>query len=234
MIKIEVLGKDEEEKESKSSFSNWFYFVINVGAMIASPVLVWIQMNVAMLVGIWPWLPSCSSREATSTGFRNQEEVPSQECFKSLFASFQKIQIPEAPDAMRSLCSALSLTTVALGNYLSTLLATVVTKVTTTGGRPGWIADNLTRGHLDYYYYCFLNFFAYLWIAKWCTYKKATGHTYENFTTSAILIERSYDSFSIVLFHSLELVISHCNLNNTQLEQYSTCKLSSNLQDLTD
>ena len=92
MIKIEVLGKDEEEKESKSSFSNWFYFVINVGAMIASPVLVWIQMNVAMLVGIWPWLPSCSSREETSTGFRNQEEVPSQECFKSLFASFQKIQ----------------------------------------------------------------------------------------------------------------------------------------------
>uniref|UniRef100_A0A0D3DH67 Uncharacterized protein n=1 Tax=Brassica oleracea var. oleracea TaxID=109376 RepID=A0A0D3DH67_BRAOL len=143
MIKIEVLGKDEEEKESKSSFSNWFYFVINVGAMIASPVLVWIQMNVAMLVGIWPWLPSCSSREATSTGFRNQEEVPSQECFKSL-------------------CSALSLTTVALGNYLSTLLATVVTKVTTTGGRPGWIADNLTRGHLDYYYYWLLAVFEFL------------------------------------------------------------------------
>ncbi|CAF2030987.1 unnamed protein product [Brassica oleracea var. botrytis] len=144
MIKIEVLGKDEEEKESKSSFSNWFYFVINVGAMIASPVLVWIQMNVAMLVGIWPWLPSCSSREATSTGFRNQEEVPSQECFKSF------------------LCSALSLTTVALGNYLSTLLATVVTKVTTTGGRPGWIADNLTRGHLDYYYYWLLAVFEFL------------------------------------------------------------------------
>ncbi|KAF3535207.1 hypothetical protein F2Q69_00018253 [Brassica cretica] len=60
--------------------------------MIASPVLVWIQMNVAMLVGVWPWLPSCSSREATSIGFRSQEEVPSQECFKSLFASFQKIQ----------------------------------------------------------------------------------------------------------------------------------------------
>ncbi|CAF1859248.1 BnaC04g32850D [Brassica napus] len=144
MIKIEVLGKDEEEKESKSSFSNWFYFVINVGAMIASPVLVWIQMNVAMLVGIWPWLPSCSSREETSTGFRNQEEVPSQECFKSF------------------LCSALSLTTVALGNYLSTFLATVVTKVTTTGGRPGWIADNLTRGHLDYYYYWLLAVFEFL------------------------------------------------------------------------
>ncbi|KAF8105114.1 hypothetical protein N665_0163s0084 [Sinapis alba] len=87
----------------------------------------------------------------------------------------------QAPDAMRSLCSALALTTVALGNYLSTLLVTVVTKVTTTGGRAGWIADNLNRGHLDYYYWLlavlsFLNFFVYLWIAKSYTYKKATGH----------------------------------------------------------
>lgn len=87
----------------------------------------------------------------------------------------------QAPDAMRSLCSALALTTVALGNYLSTLLVTVVTKVTTSGGRPGWIADNLNRGHLDYFYWLlavlsFLNFFVYLWIAKWYTYKKATGH----------------------------------------------------------
>ncbi|CAN7120761.1 unnamed protein product [Brassica rapa subsp. narinosa] len=45
---------------------------------------------------------------------------------------------------------------VALGNYQSTLLVTVVTKVTTTGGRPGWIADNLNRDHLDYYYYWLL------------------------------------------------------------------------------
>ncbi|CAN8237576.1 unnamed protein product [Cochlearia groenlandica] len=87
----------------------------------------------------------------------------------------------QAPDAMRSLCSALSLTTVALGNYLSTLLLTVVTKITTSGGRPGWIADNLNRGHLDYFYWLlailsFLNFLVYLWIAKWYTYKKATGH----------------------------------------------------------
>ncbi|ESQ40100.1 hypothetical protein EUTSA_v10013125mg [Eutrema salsugineum] len=87
----------------------------------------------------------------------------------------------QAPDAMRSLCSALSLTTVALGNYLSTLLVTVVTKITTSGGRPGWIADNLNRGHLDYFYWLlavlsFLNFFVYLWIAKRYTYKKATGH----------------------------------------------------------
>lgn len=86
----------------------------------------------------------------------------------------------QAPDAMRSLCSALSLTTVAVGNYLSTLLVTIVTKVTTRNGKLGWIPDNLNRGHLDYFYWLLtilsvLNFLVYLWIAKWFTYKKATG-----------------------------------------------------------
>ncbi|CAL1378857.1 unnamed protein product [Linum trigynum] len=89
----------------------------------------------------------------------------------------------QAPDAMRSLCSALSLTTVALGNYLSTLLVTVVTEVTTKGGKLGWIPDNLNRGHLDYFYWLLailslVNFFVYLWIAKWYTYKNATGRAH--------------------------------------------------------
>ncbi|KAF2600288.1 hypothetical protein F2Q68_00006994 [Brassica cretica] len=78
-------------------------------------------------------------------------------------SNFYRLQKPGGtPDAMRSLCSALALTTVALGNCLSTLLVTVVTKVTTTGGRPGWRADNLTRGHLDYYYYWLLAVFEFL------------------------------------------------------------------------
>ncbi|KAJ9694907.1 hypothetical protein PVL29_010400 [Vitis rotundifolia] len=86
----------------------------------------------------------------------------------------------QAPDAMRSLCTALSLSTNALGNYLSTLLVTIVTKVTTRNGKLGWIPDNMNRGHLDYFYWLLailslLNFLVYLWIAKWYTYKKVTG-----------------------------------------------------------
>lgn len=86
----------------------------------------------------------------------------------------------QAPDAMRSLCSALSLTTVSLGNYLSTLLVTIVTKITTKGGKLGWIPDNLNRGHLDYFYWLLailsvVNFGVYLLIARWYTYKRATG-----------------------------------------------------------
>ena len=41
---------DEAEKKKKSSFFNWFYFSINIGALVASSVLVWIQTNVG-----WSW-----------------------------------------------------------------------------------------------------------------------------------------------------------------------------------
>ncbi|XP_074592837.1 protein NRT1/ PTR FAMILY 8.1-like [Curcuma longa] len=85
----------------------------------------------------------------------------------------------QAPDAMRSMCSALSLTTTALGNYLSALLVTIVTGITTKNGNLGWIPDDLNRGHLDYFFWLLailslLNFGAYLFIAKWYTYKKIT------------------------------------------------------------
>jgi peptide/histidine transporter 3/4 len=87
----------------------------------------------------------------------------------------------QAPDAMRSMCSALSLTTVALGNYLSTLLVTVVAKITTRGGKEGWIPDNLNVGHLDYFFWLLAglslaNFAVYLLIASWYTYKKTAEY----------------------------------------------------------
>ncbi|CAN0926360.1 Protein NRT1/ PTR FAMILY 8.1 [Linum grandiflorum] len=41
---------DEEEKKKKGSFFNWFYFSINIGALVASSVLVWVQTNVG-----WDW-----------------------------------------------------------------------------------------------------------------------------------------------------------------------------------
>lgn len=59
----------------------------------------------------------------------------------------------QSPDAMRSLCSAFSLLTTALGNYLSSFILTVVTLITTQGGKPGWIPDNLNEGHLDHFFW---------------------------------------------------------------------------------
>ncbi|XP_062171547.1 protein NRT1/ PTR FAMILY 8.2-like isoform X1 [Alnus glutinosa] len=86
----------------------------------------------------------------------------------------------QAPDAMRSLCAALQLTTVAMGNYLSSLLVTIVTTVSTRHGKLGWIPDNLNYGHIDYFFWLLavlsvLNFGAFLFIAKWYTYKRPLG-----------------------------------------------------------
>jgi peptide/histidine transporter 3/4 len=86
----------------------------------------------------------------------------------------------QAPDAMRSMCSALSLTTVALGSYLSSLLVTIVTSISTKNGKPGWIPENLNYGHIDYFFWLLgvlsvLNLCVFLLISNWYTYKKPVG-----------------------------------------------------------
>lgn len=96
----------------------------------------------------------------------------------------------QAPDAMRSMCSALSLTTNALGNYLSTLLVTIVTDITTKNGKLGWIPDNLNRGHLDYFYWLLailsvINFLIYLLVANWYTYKKTGDYAEDDIENDA-------------------------------------------------
>ncbi|XP_021685974.1 protein NRT1/ PTR FAMILY 8.3 isoform X2 [Hevea brasiliensis] len=85
----------------------------------------------------------------------------------------------QSPDAMRSLCSALSLLTTSLGNYLSSFILTMVTYFTTAGGKPGWIPDNLNKGHLDYYFWLLaglsvINMFVYIVCAKKYKQKKAS------------------------------------------------------------
>ncbi|KAL3020092.1 hypothetical protein AAZX31_05G125900 [Glycine max] len=84
----------------------------------------------------------------------------------------------QSPDAMRSLCSALALLTTSLGNYLSSFILTVMTYFTTQGGNPGWIPDNLNKGHLDYFLWLlaglsFLNMFVYIVAAKRYKEKKS-------------------------------------------------------------
>ncbi|KAL5554162.1 hypothetical protein UlMin_041563 [Ulmus minor] len=85
----------------------------------------------------------------------------------------------QSPDAMRSLCSAFSLLTTSLGNYLSSLILTLVTYFSTKGGNVGWITDNLNEGHLDYFFWLLaglslLNMLVYIVCAKKYKQKKAT------------------------------------------------------------
>lgn len=83
----------------------------------------------------------------------------------------------QAPDSMRSLCAALQLTITALGSYVSALLVTVVTIITTWDGSSGWITDNLNYGHLDYFFWLLaglsvVNLGVFILLARRHTYKK--------------------------------------------------------------
>uniref|UniRef100_A0A0E0M4Z9 Major facilitator superfamily (MFS) profile domain-containing protein n=1 Tax=Oryza punctata TaxID=4537 RepID=A0A0E0M4Z9_ORYPU len=59
----------------------------------------------------------------------------------------------QAPRSMRSMCTALGQLAIAAGNYLSAFLLAVVASATTRGGEPGWIPDDLNKGHLDYFFW---------------------------------------------------------------------------------
>nr|DAD32430.1 TPA_asm: hypothetical protein HUJ06_011281 [Nelumbo nucifera] len=85
----------------------------------------------------------------------------------------------QSPDAMRSLFVALSLLTASLGSYLNSLILTIVTALTTKGGKPGWVPDNLNEGHLDYYFWLlaglsFLNLLVYAVCSVRYRYKKVS------------------------------------------------------------
>ncbi|KAJ4766794.1 Protein NRT1/ PTR FAMILY 5.1 [Rhynchospora pubera] len=77
----------------------------------------------------------------------------------------------QAPDSMRSLCLALALLTVSLGNYVASFILTVVNRVT------GWIPENLNEGHLDRFFFLFaglslFNLVVFVYCASRYRYKK--------------------------------------------------------------
>ncbi|CAM0909778.1 unnamed protein product [Alopecurus aequalis] len=84
----------------------------------------------------------------------------------------------QAPPAMKTVCTALGFLAIAAGGYLSSFLLTVVQWATTTGGRPGWIPDNLNEGHLDRFFWMMaglgcLNLMVFVSCAVKYKYRKA-------------------------------------------------------------
>ncbi|XP_038906251.1 protein NRT1/ PTR FAMILY 7.3-like [Benincasa hispida] len=78
----------------------------------------------------------------------------------------------QAPDGLKSFGSALCMTSISLGNYVSSLLVTMVMKISTVDRMPGWIPGNLNKGHLDRFYFLLaaltvIDFVIYIACAKW-------------------------------------------------------------------
>lgn len=86
----------------------------------------------------------------------------------------------QAPDGLKSFGSALCMTSISLGNYVSSLLVTIVMEITTKDARPGWIPGNLNKGHMDNFYFLLaaltsVDFVFYLVCAKWYRCIKLEG-----------------------------------------------------------
>ncbi|KAE8727771.1 Protein NRT1/ PTR FAMILY 6.3 [Hibiscus syriacus] len=80
----------------------------------------------------------------------------------------------ECPEGMKTMSTGLFLSTLSLGFFISSLLVTIVHKV--TGNQKPWLPDNLNRGRLYNFYWLLmilscLNLGIYLVFAKWYVYK---------------------------------------------------------------
>ncbi|KAL1812487.1 hypothetical protein ACET3Z_022552 [Daucus carota] len=80
------------------------------------------------------------------------------------------------PENMRSFGGSFLFCSSAISSYLSSALITVVHRVTRNSAGENWLAEDLNKGNLDYYYYLIaglmvLNLGYFLVVAKWYKYK---------------------------------------------------------------
>ncbi|XP_047167454.1 protein NRT1/ PTR FAMILY 7.3-like [Vigna umbellata] len=91
----------------------------------------------------------------------------------------------QTPDGLKSFGSALCMTSISLGNYVSSLIVSIVMKISTEDHMPGWIPGNLNRGHLDRFYFLLaaltsIDLIVYIVCAKWFKSIQLEGKYEEN------------------------------------------------------
>ncbi|MCL7042771.1 hypothetical protein MKW94_018148 [Papaver nudicaule] len=90
----------------------------------------------------------------------------------------------QAPESMKSLGTSYYMTSLGVGNFVSSFLLKTVANITQRNHRKGWILNNLNDSHLDYYYAFFailnaLNFIFFLVVAKFYVYKAEISDSME-------------------------------------------------------
>ncbi|KAJ8763911.1 hypothetical protein K2173_003693 [Erythroxylum novogranatense] len=93
----------------------------------------------------------------------------------------------QAPECMKSLGTSYSMTSLGIGNFLSSFLLSTVSRITKKHGHGGWIRNNLNASHLDYYYAFFailnfLNLIFFLVVVKFYVYKAEVSDSMEVLT----------------------------------------------------
>ena len=162
-------------------------YVVAILSMLVAGCVEIARLNVAASEGLTDVEPVFSD-PSTIPSMSVWWQVP-QYCLVAISEVFAMIGTMElfyrqAPDAMRSCSAALQLLCVGIGAYVAAALVAIVQAITTSGGKPGWIADNLNEGHLDYFFFTLAVIMAlvgilYIFIARAFTYRNLDHVTYE-------------------------------------------------------
>ena len=88
----------------------------------------------------------------------------------------QEFFYDQVPDTSRSFGMAMYLSSVGVGNFLSSLLITIIETITNKGTQ-SWFANNINKGHLDYFYWLlcgmsFINLVVYIIVTNKYKYKE--------------------------------------------------------------
>ncbi|CAO2835195.1 unnamed protein product [Amaranthus hypochondriacus] len=77
----------------------------------------------------------------------------------------------QAPEGLKAFGSALCMLSMSFGNYMSSVIVTIIMKITTRNNMSGWIPENLNEGHLERFFFLLatlttVNFMVYLYYAS--------------------------------------------------------------------
>ncbi|XP_004237077.1 protein NRT1/ PTR FAMILY 1.2 [Solanum lycopersicum] len=82
------------------------------------------------------------------------------------------------PKSMSSFASAMYTFGLAIASLISSFLVSMVDKVTSSGGNTSWLASNINRGHLDYFYWL-LTFLSFINLLYFMAIYRFTEHHHD-------------------------------------------------------
>ncbi|XP_077235259.1 protein NRT1/ PTR FAMILY 7.3-like [Tasmannia lanceolata] len=97
-----------------------------------------------------------------------------------MYVSLLEFFNSQMPNGLKSFGNSLYMTSMSLGNYVSSLLVKIIMDITAKDGHPGWIPENLNKGHLDRFYFllaalAILDFVVYVSCANWYRFINLEG-----------------------------------------------------------
>ncbi|RDX72694.1 Protein NRT1/ PTR FAMILY 7.3, partial [Mucuna pruriens] len=154
--------------------------VIAVMAMVSAGIVECYRLKYAK-----PGCPNCSGTSSLSIFWQIPQYalIGASEVF--MYVGQLEFFNAQTPDGLKSFGSALCMTSISLGNYVSSLLVSIVMKISTEDHMPGWIPGNLNRGHLDRFFFLLaaltsIDLVVYIACAKWFKSIQLEGKYEEN------------------------------------------------------